>query len=443
MCSDCYQVSYEFIFSSLAKETVPILYLPWWDTFYVCIICKAELSSGSIDQKWCSYCFIVYSGCRYCLTTNIIFGFTDQSQCKKCRKVTSITIFNTMIDIGYNVIDDFIYEKRNIIDKGNNAEYMKDINKYDDKPLNVYDFFKENLCTKFAPKTKIEWIPHYRIKNLIRIAEGGYSVIYQATWLDGGLYGAEYSSCYRKKNEVIVIKRFKDYINGQKHFLNELKSHYQCYNGSNGSDYIIRCYGIVKDPVTNEYMLAIQYANGGDLHNYLRDDFKNITWKEKLEIIQQVSIGLEDIHNVDFIHRDLHSGNILLTNLYQKKLWQIGDLGLSQHVNNTSSNNEIYGVIPYIAPEIFKGSAFSKESDVYCMGMIMWELTTGCKPFANVEHDHKLIYKIVDGVRPKITEDTPKCFASLMESCWNADPKKRPPITEVCEILKPWYNEKV
>jgi serine/threonine protein kinase len=57
-------------------------------------------------------------------------------------------------------------------------------------------------------------------------------------------------------------------------------------------------------------------------------------------------------------------------------------------------------VIPYIAPEIFKGSAFSKESDIYCMGMIMWELTTGCKPFANVEHDIKLIYKILDGERP-------------------------------------------
>ncbi|RGB24676.1 kinase-like domain-containing protein, partial [Rhizophagus diaphanus] len=63
----------------------------------------------------------------------------------------------------------------------------------------------------------------------------------------------------------------------------------------------------------------------------------------------------------------------------------IGDLGLSQPANSTSANNEIYGVIPYIAPEIFKGSSFSKESDVYSMGMIMWELTTGCKPFANVE----------------------------------------------------------
>ena len=64
----------------------------------------------------------------------------------------------------------------------------------------------------------------------------------------------------------------------------------------------------------------------------------------------------------------MHSGNILSS---QIEWWKIGDLGLSQPVNKTSKNNEIYGVIPYIAPEIFKGAAFSKESDIYSIGMIM------------------------------------------------------------------------
>jgi serine/threonine protein kinase len=96
-------------------------------------------------------------------------------------------------------------------------------------------------------------------------------------------------------------------------------------------------------------------------------------------------------------------------------------------------------VIPYIAPEIFKGSAFSKESDIYCMGMIMWELTTGCKPFANVEHDIKLIYKILDGERPEITEDTPECYANLMKRCWDSDPKKRPLITEIRKTFGKWF----
>ncbi|PKC01777.1 kinase-like protein, partial [Rhizophagus irregularis] len=96
------------------------------------------------------------------------------------------------------------------------------------------------------------------------------------------------------------------------------------------------------------------------------------------------------------------------------------------------------GVIPYIAPEIFKGSAFSKEADVYSLGMIMWELTTGCKPFSNVKHDHSLIYKILDGKRPKITKDTPECYANLMKSCWDPDPKKRPSIKEIRKTFGRW-----
>ena len=62
--------------------------------------------------------------------------------------------------------------------------------------------------------------------------------------------------------------------------------------------------------------------------------------------------------------------------------------------------------------------------------MIMWELTTGCKPFADVEHNTELIYTIIDGKRPEITNDTPECFANLMKKCWDSDPLKRPLISE-------------
>ncbi|POG61676.1 kinase-like domain-containing protein, partial [Rhizophagus irregularis DAOM 181602=DAOM 197198] len=171
----------------------------------------------------------------------------------------------------------------------------------------------------------------------------------------------------------------------------------------------------------------MEYANGGNLHDYLQNNFINITWKEKSHILAKIITGLYNIHLNNFIHRDFHSGNILLSD----QSWLVGDFGLSQPANSTSPNNEIYGVIPYIAPEIFKGAAFSQKSDIYSFGMIMWELTTGCKPFANVEHDHNLIFKILDGERPEITNDTPEWFANLMKKCWDSDPSKRPTAVEI------------
>ena len=55
--------------------------------------------------------------------------------------------------------------------------------------------------------------------------------------------------------------------------------------------YIIKCYGITQDPETKEFMLIMEYANGGSLHSYLQKNFKNISWKEKLFILWKISDG--------------------------------------------------------------------------------------------------------------------------------------------------------
>ncbi|PKB95018.1 hypothetical protein RhiirA5_437537 [Rhizophagus irregularis] len=61
-------------------------------------------------------------------------------------------------------------------------------------------------------------------------------------------------------------------------------------------------------------------------------------------------------------------------------------------------------------------------------------------PFANVEHDTDLIYEIIDGKRPEITNETPEDFANLIKKCWNSDPKKRPSAKKLCESLNLWAN---
>ncbi|GES73196.1 kinase-like domain-containing protein [Rhizophagus clarus] len=262
--------------------------------------------------------------------------------------------------------------------------FVKNFNSFE-----IYDAFFKYKNGHDCCKTPIKWIPYSRIENLEKIAEGGFSDIYKALW--------RHFNCVEESyKKTVVIKKFLNLRVMNKYFLNELKSYYNYINQSN---HIIGCYGITQNPETRECILII-------------------------------------IHERNFIHRDFHSGNILLVDIPGKiQRWAIGDLGLSRSANNPLLNNEIYGVIPYIAPEIFRGAIFSKESDIYSFGMIIWELTTGCKPFSDIEHDIGLIYEIIDGGRPEITNDTPECFAKLIKSCWNSNPAERPSALEIAKAL--------
>ena len=108
----------------------------------------------------------------------------------------------------------------------------------------------------------------------------------------------------------------------------------------------------------------------------------------------------------------MHSGNIFS---YGIDWSRIGDLGLCQQVVDKKDNpNKIFGVIPYLAPEILSKKPYTKESDIYSFGMIMWEFTTGKKPFHNRSHNHVLITDILKGESPQITDDTPEFYAEKM-----------------------------
>ncbi|RHZ61673.1 hypothetical protein Glove_346g80 [Diversispora epigaea] len=146
--------------------------------------------------------------------------------------------------------------------------------------------------------------------------------------------------------------------------------------------------------------------------------------RSETEIVLKV---LNNSQNVDtkflkkkIIHRNLRSGNILVDRLVIRSrndpndLAIVSDLGFSQPANIDS---------------IFQENL--KNMD---LGMIMWQLTSGYRPFHDQEHGPKLILDILDGKRPEITEDTPKCWANLMKRCWHPDPFQRPTIQEICKL---------
>ena len=164
----------------------------------------------------------------------------------------------------------------------------------------------------------------------------------------------------------------------------------------------------------------------GNLRDYLQNNHSKLTLKDRIAIFRDLCGSLYRIHEKDLIHCDLHSGNILIAG----GACYITDLGLCGPVDEESSG-KIYGIIPYIAPEVLQGKKNTKQSDIYSVGMLMWEIFAGRPPFDDRPHGPGLCLKICEGLRPQSLSNMPTDYVQMMEKCWNADLSKRPTIEEL------------
>jgi serine/threonine protein kinase len=103
-------------------------------------------------------------------------------------------------------------------------------------------------------------------------------------------------------------------------------------------------------------------------------------------------------------------------------------------------DSDIYGVLPYMAPEVLRRKPYTPASDIYSFSMIMWEFTSGIPPFKHKAHDCHFVLNICNGERPEIIENTPKCYIDLMEKCWDSEPSNRPTIIILENILSEWIR---
>ncbi|RIA95718.1 kinase-like domain-containing protein [Glomus cerebriforme] len=223
------------------------------------------------------------------------------------------------------------------------------------------------------------------------------------------------------KNWSSALKSLNNSKNVRLEFINEITSHHKL----TGKDCIIRLYGITQNPDTKNYMMVLDYAKNGSLRNYLDKSYNELSWKNKIYDLYWIAYGLDEIHRIGLIHRDLHIGNILRMS-YET---YITDMGLCKPADYNALENtkkSVYGVLPYIAPEILRGQNYTKAADIYSFGIIMYETISGLPPYHDVSHDKNLAIKICQGLRP---------------SCLDANPLNRPSASEVENILEQWQGE--
>ncbi|CAG8486955.1 34658_t:CDS:2, partial [Racocetra persica] len=235
-----------------------------------------------------------------------------------------------------------------------------------------------------------------------------------------------------EKPLIVALKSLKNSQQLSEEFLDEFKRH-----GSlklDGCGYVVHCHGVTRNPETQEYMMVMNYAEDGDFRHYIQKNITTLRWKDAVEMLCSIAMGLLNVHKNGTFHKNLHCGNIL-------KFFScnIADLGLCGP-SNPSEPRGVYGSLPFVAPEVLAGDSFSAKADIYSFAFIMWELSSGRPPFSDRPHDHSLALEICHGFREAIVPGTPLFYEQLMVKCWNADPSLRPDAEEIVDILLNPYD---
>jgi serine/threonine protein kinase len=203
----------------------------------------------------------------------------------------------------------------------------------------------------------------------------------------------------------------------------------------------LEVYGLTQNTTNNEYLIVFQYANRGSLHNLLSSNFRNLNWKSKLKQLIDISENLMKVHEVEYVHGDFHSGNILQNQHINGDLISyIADLGLSRKKDDSDLDDGIYGVLPYVAPEVLNKHPYTTAADIYSFGIIMTEMSTGRPPHFDIEYDETLAIKICNGLRPEFARGTPECYVQLANKCMDANPSDRPTTSDIRNELSKWYK---
>ncbi|CAD8124299.1 unnamed protein product [Paramecium sonneborni] len=178
--------------------------------------------------------------------------------------------------------------------------------------------------------------------------------------------------------------------------------------------------------------IVMEYADGGDLSQKIKEaKGKCLSENQILDWFTQICLAIKHVHDRKIIHRDLKGQNIFLTKEGQVKL---GDFGIARILKKTVEKAKtMVGTPYYISPEIIEGKPYTFMTDIWSLGVILYELCALQPPF-NAESLHFLALNIVKGQYKPIPAHYSKELKQLVQCLLQVDQRRRPTIQEILKM---------
>jgi len=178
--------------------------------------------------------------------------------------------------------------------------------------------------------------------------------------------------------------------------------------------------------------IVTEYADGGDLSEKIKSQGKTpFKETEILDYFTQICLALKHIHDKKIIHRDLKSGNVFLM---KSGLVKLGDFGIAKGFEKTMDKAKtMVGTPYYLSPEIVEGKPYDNKSDIWSLGVLLYEMMTFKMPF-NANSLPMLSAKIIRGNYTPPPSVYTKDLREIVSKCLTVNPKGRPSISEILRM---------